>query len=541
MFRRAVAIAILLLAIGRAGAQPVVVADLGLLTPPVTVTRVVTIEPAQVAWVRFQVPAITNPDTWLDIQTRVPPSPFSPLSNNDPMLGVYGPSGLRVATDDDDGTLRQAALSFGRGFPTRPAPSGAREFNGRDGSLAPGVHYLSISSPQTAFGTSNWAVTSLSSASGSVEVMLDLGCEVCPAPPTATANCVPARAFALQELLVRVFTAPGANPAIPVTSVSLDLSAWGGPPDFALGDDGSEGDFATGDGIFTRIIPLPIEAPSGETSITFVATDELGRSASGTVNLDVAPLGEWNEHVHGLADAGPLIATAQRPGELPPVPQPNLPLSALSGMLPAGDADVFLIHIDDPAAFAASTAGTPADMQLFLFEVCGLPGRGLTFNDNAPGVPGTTHSRVTGLHLSGPGLYALAVTASDRDPIGQTLGPLWLDAPLNIERPPDGLGATEPLAGWMGLSPTVSFYVIHLAGCSRPVPPGADCPGTCRADIDGSGTLDPDDLSTYIACYFEGGGSGCPVADFDGNGHTDPDDLSDYIAAYFDLASPCAR
>ncbi len=53
----------------------------------------------------------------------------------------------------------------------------------------------------------------------------------------------------------------------------------------------------------------------------------------------------------------------------------------------------------------------------------------------------------------------------------------------------------------------------------------------CPADFNNDGNLDPDDLSDYIACYFQA--PPCPDADFNGDTSTDPDDLSDYIAAYF--------
>lgn len=59
-------------------------------------------------------------------------------------------------------------------------------------------------------------------------------------------------------------------------------------------------------------------------------------------------------------------------------------------------------------------------------------------------------------------------------------------------------------------------------------------PGTgpsCPADFDGSGTVDPDDLADYIACYFSS--PPCDRADFDGSGSVDPDDLSDFIAGFF--------
>jgi hypothetical protein len=57
------------------------------------------------------------------------------------------------------------------------------------------------------------------------------------------------------------------------------------------------------------------------------------------------------------------------------------------------------------------------------------------------------------------------------------------------------------------------------------------CPSTCPLDFNGDGTVDPDDLSDYISCYFSL--PPCAQADFNSDGNTDPDDLSDYIAGYF--------
>jgi hypothetical protein len=58
-----------------------------------------------------------------------------------------------------------------------------------------------------------------------------------------------------------------------------------------------------------------------------------------------------------------------------------------------------------------------------------------------------------------------------------------------------------------------------------------NCGNSCPPDYNGDGTLDPDDLADYIACYFTQ--PPCPQADYSGDGNVDPDDLSDFIAAYF--------
>ncbi|MBL8759067.1 MAG: hypothetical protein JNK35_11620 [Phycisphaerae bacterium] len=67
---------------------------------------------------------------------------------------------------------------------------------------------------------------------------------------------------------------------------------------------------------------------------------------------------------------------------------------------------------------------------------------------------------------------------------------------------------------------------VSSACASISVDPGAARP----ADFNGDGNTDPDDLSDFIACYFD---PACPQADFNHDGSRDPDDLSDFIAAFF--------
>ncbi len=53
----------------------------------------------------------------------------------------------------------------------------------------------------------------------------------------------------------------------------------------------------------------------------------------------------------------------------------------------------------------------------------------------------------------------------------------------------------------------------------------------CPADFNGDGVLDPDDLSDYIACFFNL--PPCDQGDINADGFIDPDDLSDYIGQFF--------
>ncbi len=147
-------------------------------------------------------------------------------------------------------------------------------------------------------------------------------------------------------------------------------------------------------------------------------------------------------------------------------------LVAIDGTLDsATDADVFCIQITDPVSFSASTiGGATFDTQLFLFDGVG---HGITHDDDAPS--GGVQSRITGQFVPGPGVYALAISGFNRDPLGLGGLPIWSNQPFNVERPPDGPGAPGPLQGWTGSGVGGVTYHITLTGCSFWVPPPPPC------------------------------------------------------------------
>jgi len=169
----------------------------------------------------------------------------------------------------------------------------------------------------------------------------------------------------------------------------------------------------------------------------------------------------WTE----AGDAGRLPATAQV------IAAGTGALTTINGNInnpaePGGagdDKDMYMIRIDNPSAFSASTVGgSTLDTQLFLFK---LDGRGVVFNDDDP-VSSTTQSRITNAFVTTAGCYLLAITRYDRDPLagGQEL---WLDTPFNTERVPDGPAATSPLDSWSTTASALTgAYVITLTGCS---------------------------------------------------------------------------
>lgn len=178
-----------------------------------------------------------------------------------------------------------------------------------------------------------------------------------------------------------------------------------------------------------------------------------------------AGTGTWTEQ----GDAPPLMPGQETTGAGP--------LNAINGALSfQNDVDLFCIRIDDPLQFQATTVGGASfDTQLFLFDQGGM---GITHNDDNP--VGGNQSTLTGSFVPGPGLYLLAISAFNRDPVNPINQLIWNNGPFNVERPPDGLGAPGPLSNWISFSGASGSYTVHLTGCSHcsvpqpPVLPGKD-------------------------------------------------------------------
>ncbi len=88
-------------------------------------------------------------------------------------------------------------------------------------------------------------------------------------------------------------------------------------------------------------------------------------------------------------------------------------------------------------------------------------------------------------------------------------------------------GRDALVAAWAETAGTSDIYAQNINGNGTL----GVLPPACRADFNGDGGADPDDLSDYITCFFSLGA--CPGADFNGDGTADPDDLSDFITVYF--------
>ncbi|MBL8878678.1 MAG: PEP-CTERM sorting domain-containing protein [Phycisphaerales bacterium] len=171
----------------------------------------------------------------------------------------------------------------------------------------------------------------------------------------------------------------------------------------------------------------------------------------------------WDETTNGGGDAGDLPATAQ-------VTTGAGPLSTITGSITSEHADMYKILICDEGRFSATTVGGASwDTELFLFDANGA---GVTFSDDSAS---TTQSTLTSNFVVANGVYFLAVSRYDRDPVNAAGAEIWADTPFATERAPDGPGAGNPIpAGWNSTATTAGNYSIALTGaCFVPEPTSA--------------------------------------------------------------------
>jgi len=160
-------------------------------------------------------------------------------------------------------------------------------------------------------------------------------------------------------------------------------------------------------------------------------------------------------------------------GDLPGTAQATVGSGALDAIegsiLDEADQDMFLVLIEDPEAFSASTnnAGTNLeldnDTQLFLFDAQGF---GVLANDDDPDDFLTFLSTTPAGSLNGPaGTYLLAVSIFDNDPISVG-GEIFPDEPADDVVGPTGPGGVGPVSAWDvdPVPPDSGPYRIELTG-----------------------------------------------------------------------------
>jgi hypothetical protein len=146
----------------------------------------------------------------------------------------------------------------------------------------------------------------------------------------------------------------------------------------------------------------------------------------------------------------------------------NRALTSISGFLDPFNADVFVIRIDDPAQFSATTVGGAMfDTQLFLFT---LNGTAIFMNDNANGM--TLQSSLPANTSLAPGLYLIAISMFGFDPVDVNSELLFAPGSSTSVRGPRNMGE-GPLSRFTNngaSSADFGAYNIMLTGVSAAVP-----------------------------------------------------------------------
>lgn len=104
-------------------------------------------------------------------------------------------------------------------------------------------------------------------------------------PPSGIGRALPASLPSGASTLLTVATTQGTLPAAMVTQVTGDLTAFGGGVAEPLFDDGTHGDVAAGDAVYS--VAVAVTGAPGFRSATFTITDAIGRTGSASVRLAV--------------------------------------------------------------------------------------------------------------------------------------------------------------------------------------------------------------------------------------------------------------
>ena len=187
------------------------------------------------------------------------------------------------------------------------------------------------------------------------------------------------------------------------------------------------------------------------------------------------------EHVEGFSDAGSFPGDAQLTTGSGTLGKISGSLGGLaSGLLGGIDdlEDMYVILIKDPEAFSATTVmdfgGSAAfDSRLYLFA---MSGNGLLGNDDtfvpllgegyfsSGSTLGNAATDQTGVEITEPGLYLLAITVTPREPLSDE-GPIFFFKSDSEVSGPDGEGGGEPIIAWEEDTPPTGACCVDGETC----------------------------------------------------------------------------
>jgi hypothetical protein len=231
---------------------------------------------------------------------------------------------------------------------------------------------------------------------------------------------------------------------------------------------------------------------------------------------------DWTEQ----GDAGDLPETAQATGT-----DTSTPLRTISGTLDANDVDMFAIYIADPSVFQAETNTTTTDFdsQLWLFDV---NGNGIVHDDDSAG---SLRSRITNANncIPGPGIYYIAISRWNRDPIDCDGSAIWTSASNACAAP-----GRSRVASWTGSTSAGTYQIVLQGAFTAPLGADpADCPPPDPWDEQFYGGGDAGDLPATAQLVTLPDQTPCqsPVTRI--RGDNDTDDVDMYVICITDPAN----
>ncbi|MGH7132513.1 MAG: GC-type dockerin domain-anchored protein [Phycisphaerales bacterium] len=142
------------------------------------------------------------------------------------------------------------------------------------------VRVVSVYEPSTsAYKASNPTGTYATTGKLRFDNVEFTGTSALPQPPTATASASPATLCIGGTVALTVNATPGQNPALPIQSVTANLTAFGNASETAVAMT------QTGPGVYTLNYIVPATAPSGPQTVTFTVTDTNNRSGTTTTSV----------------------------------------------------------------------------------------------------------------------------------------------------------------------------------------------------------------------------------------------------------------
>ncbi|MGE3106751.1 MAG: hypothetical protein AB7G11_14845 [Phycisphaerales bacterium] len=185
---------------------------------------------------------------------------------------------------------------------------------------------------------------------------------------------------------------------------------------------------------------------------------------------------DWVE----IGDAGSAVNTAQIP--LRPIGATSL--FSIEGVLATGVLgndyeDLYFFRVVDPAQFSVTVATADFNAVMYLFDITvnnELYGRLGNDNMSAESVlPRLTSAATdgTGVQITQPGDYLIAITGAGRVPVSRTGAIFNLGSATEISGP-DGVGGLNPLSDWTGIGEQGNYRMVFTSADFPAVPgPGA--------------------------------------------------------------------